>query len=81
MNEKEKAEELYSKFTIVIDVAFWANSSISNTAQSEIAKEAASIAVDELILETKLIGEQLGYELPESNFTYWAKVKQEIEKL
>jgi hypothetical protein len=73
MTPKEKADKLCIRFlmhTNTEDREYDIN--------KELAKQCASIAVDEIIDEVKTI---LDDEIYSSVLIYWLKVKQEIEKL
>ena len=67
MTPKEKAQELFTKFS-------------SNTVHYDAAKQCAIIAVDEIIKTDMLIDEDTFVETP-SYLQYWKEVKQELEKL
>jgi hypothetical protein len=67
MTPKEKARELFTKFS-------------SNTVHYDAAKQCAIIAVDEIIKTDMLIDEDTFVETP-SYLQYWKEVKQELEKL
>jgi hypothetical protein len=65
MKPKEKAEELYARYDTII------RDNTRGVSVSELAKESALIAVDEIIQSDT----QFYYG------NYWQEVKQEIEKL
>jgi len=65
MTPKEKAKELYYKFTCVAPL------------HSD-NKECALIAVDEILFSNNTIFET---NIPHECWKYWLEVKQEIEKL
>jgi len=67
MTPKEKAQELFTKFS-------------SNTVHYDAAKQCAIIAVDEIIKTDTLIDEDTFVMTP-SYLQYWQEVKQELEKL
>jgi hypothetical protein len=75
MTPKEKAEQLYLKFSYAIRDEETSEGYFSNALHS---KNCALIAVDEIIDEVKKI---LDDEIYSSVLIYWLKVKQEIEKL
>lgn len=64
MTPEEKAKELYVKFYELV-------------LEEEVAKEIATIAVDEIIKHTKQFEELLDL----SGQKYWYLVKEEIQKL
>ena len=64
MTPKEKAKELFDKM-------YWHFRTLADT---DICKQCALIAVEELIKETS-------FEVPNIRQRYWQEVKQEIEQL
>jgi hypothetical protein len=68
MTPKEKAIELYEKFSGFIPQKSWASKNYS-------AMECALIAVDEILNEYN------DFMQTREQFGYWEEVKQEIEKL
>jgi hypothetical protein len=72
-NTKEKAKELVEKFMPFISGADRYNTTLG-IYDTEISKQCALIAVDELIYETQ-------FEVPNIRQRYWIDVKQEIFKL
>jgi hypothetical protein len=73
MTPKEKAKELYCKYTDALNIR-----DLQTTA-NPFAKQCALIAVDEIINANPY--ECDGIEILHSNISYWQEVKQEIEKL
>jgi hypothetical protein len=72
-NTKEKAKELVEKFMPFISGADRYNTTLG-IYDTEISKQCALIAVDELIYETQ-------FEVPNIRQRYWIEVKKEIERL
>ena len=74
MDAKEKAKELFKKYSIKVKVSY-TEDSIPNIKHAEMckisSKKCALIAVDEIVA-SKPIGNSL---------EFWNEVKQEIEKL
>jgi len=72
MTPKEKAVELYEKYFYLLP-----NHSTNGDIEHLIAKKCAIIAVDEIL---DVVNDVSPYEI-ELSFSYWIKVKSEIEKL
>lgn len=68
MTPKEKAKELFTKFS-------------ANTVHYDAAKQCALIAIDEIILEQCKSSEKKDARYQDERLIYWQEVKQEIEKL
>ena len=73
----EKAKELVGKFIPYIADADRYNTTLG-IYDTDISKQCALIAVDEIIKETKLHDETI---YQHGSTFYWKEVKQEIEKL
>ena len=73
MTPKEKAKELYCKYTDALNI-----SDLQTTA-NPFAKQCALIAVDEII-NSYIQEKNNGYIVSEKIISYWEEVKQEIEK-
>jgi hypothetical protein len=77
MNPKEKAKEIYCKYTDALNIR-----DLQTTA-NPFAKQCALIAVDEILKINKLADENLNYKEYFNDCTdfksYWQEVKQEIE--
>lgn len=74
MTPKEKAEELVKKMHNI------QSPSVSN--KLYFAKQCALIAVDEIYKLRMTHGQHLDFDLDKINYySYWDKVKQEIEKI
>ena len=76
MTPKEKAKELYLKYTNALDIRDL------RTTANPFAKECALISVNEILkgIVPKDDDERYAFELGGNQF-YWQGVKQEIEKL
>jgi len=94
MTPKEKAEELFNKYSILAESINWSNEDAQKKAEKynddlgedvlyywhELAKRSAFIAVDEILEQFySIVFIEDAYR--ESNIEYWQEVKQEIEKL
>ena len=73
MDAKEKAKELYCKYTDALNIR-----DLQTTA-NPFAKQCALIAVDEI--EDAIDFDWMEVQNLESQHRYWQKVKEEIEKL
>ena len=73
MDAKEKAKELYCKYTDALNIR-----DLQTTA-NPFAKQCALIAVDEI--EDAIDFDWMQVQNLESQHRYWQKVKEEIEKL
>jgi hypothetical protein len=73
MDAKEKAKELYCKYTDALNIR-----DLQTTA-NPFAKKCALIAVDEI--EDAIDFDWMEVQNLESQHRYWQKVKEEIEKL
>jgi len=77
MTEKEKADEIYCKYTDALNIR-----DLQITA-NPFAKQCALIAVDEIIASNPCYedADRGGNFMWNNNTYYWQEVKQEIEKL
>jgi hypothetical protein len=77
MTPKEKAKEIYCKYTDALDIRDL------RTTANPFAKRCALIAVDEIeqALTDYGRGDSLELQNMDSTFRYWQEVKQEIENL
>ena len=74
MTPKEKAKEIYCKYTDALDIRDL------RTTANPFAKRCALIAVDEIITNNSKIPGLLTQDTMRNTW-YWQEVKQEIEKL
>jgi len=84
MTPKEKAEELYNKYLILIVDDIIDMKIIYGTLTHKLAKQSALIAVDEILqFDNKIHWSYTHDELIEKTKTikFWAEVKQQIEKI
>ena len=74
MTAKEKAKELVKKYLCkIIEFAY------AETHYKELAKQCALIAVDEILIEYRVLMIETAFCYDQ--FKYWQEVKQEIERL
>jgi len=76
MTPKEKAEELYNKYLILIVDDIIDMKIIYGTLTHKLAKQSALIAVDEILNFRTFLKS-----MPLEDIKYWQEVKKEIEKL
>ena len=84
MTPKEKAFALFTKFYFVnsesVELITGEYELLFSLHESD-AKKCALICVDEIMEELECNADDFGLDIPNSVYSYWINIKQEIEKL